>query len=116
MSKSTKSPRTTLDHDPPLVEFEIGSAIYITRLTTKFKNRESWQPLDERMVHAVIPGTIREIMVKEGAEVDMGTPLLILEAMKMRNKVLSPVDGVISKIHVSEGEMVRKTQLLLEIT
>ena len=116
MSKLPKSPRTTPDHDPPLVEFEIGSAVYLTRLTTKFNNRKSWQRPDERMVHAVIPGTIREIMVKEGTKVDLGAPLLILEAMKMRNEVLSPVEGVISKIHVAEGEMVRKAQLLLEIT
>lgn len=115
MSKSTKSPRTTPEQDASMVELEIGSAIYLTRLTTKFNNRKSWQRPDERMVQAVIPGTIREIMVKEGTEVDLGTPLLILEAMKMRNEVLSPVLGVISKIHVAEGDLVHKAQLLLEI-
>lgn len=115
MNKSIKTIRTTREQDPSLVEFEIGSVIYITRLTTKFKNRKSWNRPDERMVQAAIPGTIREIMVQEGAEVDLGTPLLILEAMKMRNKVLSPVQGVINKIHVSEGDMVSREALLLEI-
>ncbi|MCK5134347.1 MAG: acetyl-CoA carboxylase biotin carboxyl carrier protein subunit [Bacteroidales bacterium] len=115
MSKPAKSTKKTPAQDPPLEELEIGSAIYLTRLTTKFNNRKSWQRPDERMVQAVIPGTIHKIMVKEGAEVNLGTPLLILEAMKMRNKVLSPVQGVIRKIHVAEGEKVRKERLLLEI-
>jgi len=115
MSKSIKSPKTTPEQDASMVELEIGSAVYLTRLTTKFKNRESWQRPDERKVLALIPGTILEILVKEGVQVVPGAPLLILEAMKMRNEVLSPVQGVISKIHVEEGEMVRKEKLLLEI-
>jgi biotin carboxyl carrier protein len=54
-------------------------------------------------------------MAREGDEVAVGTPLLILEAMKMRNEVLSTVDGVVLKIHVREGEMVPKSHLLLEL-
>lgn len=94
---------------------EIGNATYTTRLTAKFKNRELWQRPDEKKVEAFIPGTIQRIMAKEGQEVEVGTPLLILEAMKMRNEVLSPVSGVIKKIFVNEGEMVPKLHLLLEI-
>ena len=94
---------------------EIGSALYVTRLTSKFKNRETWQRPDEKRVEAFIPGTIQRIMVKEGQKVSTGTPLLILEAMKMRNEVLSPLSGIIKKIHVSEGEMVPKSHLLVEM-
>lgn len=94
---------------------EIGSAIYTTRLTGKFKNREHWQRPDEKRVEAIIPGTIQRIIAKEGDQVTAGTPLLILEAMKMRNEVLSPLNGMIKKIYVSEGEMVPKSHLLIEI-
>lgn len=94
---------------------EIGNVSYRTRLTAKFKNRDLWQRPDEKKVEAFIPGTIQRIMAKEGQEVEVGSPLLILEAMKMRNEVLSPVSGVIKKIHVNEGEMVPKLHLLLEI-
>lgn len=114
MSKPEKSTKKTPVHDPPLEELEISHAIFLTRLTSKFNNRKSWQKPDERMVKAVIPGTIQKIMAIEGAEVNQGTPLLILEAMKMRNEVLSPIQGVIRKIHVAEGEMVRRDHLLLE--
>ena len=94
---------------------EIGNALYVTRLTSKFRNRQRWQRPDDKRVEAFIPGTIQRIMVKEGQNVSAGTPLLILEAMKMRNEVLSPVNGIIKKIHVSEGEMVPKSHLLLEM-
>lgn len=95
-------------------ELVIGGATYQTRLTSKFRNREKWIRPDDRKIEAIIPGTIQEIMVGEGSEVTHGTPLLILEAMKMSNKILSPMDGIIKKIHVSVGEQVAKSHLLLE--
>jgi biotin carboxyl carrier protein len=114
MSNKDKSSKMSTDQGA-LESLEIGNALYVTRLTSKFKNRESWQRPDEKRVEAFIPGTIQRIMVKEGQKVSIGTPLLILEAMKMRNEVLSPLNGIIKKIHVSEGEMVQKSHLLLEM-
>ncbi len=108
---STKSPTS----EPRMELLEIGSALYTTRLTTKFRNRVLWQKPNERRIEAVIPGIIQRIMAKEGDEVAAGTPLLILEAMKMRNEVLAPVAGVVRKIHVTEGEMVSKSHLLIEM-
>jgi biotin carboxyl carrier protein len=100
----------------PLVELEIGSAVYLTRLTGKFSSRKNWVRPDHRKLTAVIPGTIQKIMVSEGDVVDQGRPLLILEAMKMRNEVLAPREGVIEKIHVSEGDVVTKNLLLVEMS
>lgn len=113
---SNKEKSSKMGENGSLMEsLEIGSATYITRLTAKFKNRELWQRPDENRVEAFIPGTIQSIMVEEGQEVKAGTPLLILEAMKMRNEVLSPLKGVIKKIYVREGEMVPKSHLLMEL-
>lgn len=114
MSKKEKSSDTDATRTD-MESLEIGNALYVTRLTSKFRNRISWQRPDEKRVEAFIPGTIQHIMVKEGQNVSTGTPLLILEAMKMRNEVLSPVDGIIKKIHVSEGEMVPKSHLLVQM-
>jgi biotin carboxyl carrier protein len=100
---------------PPMETLDIGGAIYATRLTSKFVNRKPWLKPDEKKIVAIIPGTIQKIMVREGDEVASGTPLLILEAMKMRNEVLSPFTGVVMKIHVSEGDMVPKSHLLVEM-
>jgi len=95
-------------------QLEIGNVIYQTRLTSKFRNRNIWQRPDVRKVDSIIPGNIQRIMVKEGDEVSPGTPMLILEAMKMRNEILSPLQGIIKKIYVSEGDMVPKAHLLIE--
>jgi biotin carboxyl carrier protein len=114
MSKQAKPAKDTPVQEIPLEELEIGSALYVTKLTNKFNNRKSWKRPDDRKLHAIIPGTIQKVMVKEGDQVKQGTPLMILEAMKMRNEVLSPVEGVIRKIHVSVGNMVPKDYLLVE--
>lgn len=96
-------------------ELVIGGATYQTKITGKFSNRVRWERPDNRRVESVIPGTIQKIMVREGQQVEHGEPLLILEAMKMRNEVRSPVAGVVDKIHVSVGEQVPKSHLLVQI-
>lgn len=95
-------------------ELEIGSALYTTQLTSKFRNRKKWERPDEMKLIAVIPGTIQKLFVKEGADVVQGTPVLILEAMKMRNVIVSNVSGVVKKIYVSDGEQVPKDFLLVD--
>jgi len=115
MSSKEKSSTRKISSEPEMESLEIGSALYTTRLTSKFKNRPLWQKPDENKIVAIIPGNIQKIMAKEGDVVSTGTPLLILEAMKMRNEVLSPINGVVKKIHVSEGEMVPKSHLLIEM-
>ncbi|RPI42286.1 MAG: acetyl-CoA carboxylase biotin carboxyl carrier protein subunit [Bacteroidetes bacterium] len=103
------------ENKSPLEPFQVGGAIYDTRLTGKFSNRKPWVRPDERLVLSFIPGTIQKIFIREGMQIEAGTPLLILEAMKMRNELLSPVSGKIKRIHVSEGDMVPKNHLLVEI-
>ncbi len=116
MDKKAKSQPTTPGpvKNPPIEKLEIGGAIYQTRLTAKFRNRIKWKRPDVNILTAVIPGTVQQIMVKEGAKVAPGTPVLILEAMKMRNVIVSPVSGSIKKIFVSQGEQVSKHYHLVE--
>jgi biotin carboxyl carrier protein len=101
---------------PPLEKLEIGNAIYSTRLTDKFRNRAQWVRPNVMQLKAVIPGTIQKVMVEEGDAVEAGSPLLILEAMKMRNEVNAPVTATVKKIHVRAGEMVPKDHLLIEFS
>jgi biotin carboxyl carrier protein len=88
---------------------------YKTTLTTKYSNRKKWEAPDPKMIKAYIPGNIIKIFVKEGQKVKQGSKLLLLEAMKMKNLVVAPVSGVIKAIHVKEGIMVPKNELLIEI-
>jgi biotin carboxyl carrier protein len=86
---------------------------YETNLTTKFKNRKIYKPADPKAVVTNIPGTINEVFVKSGQKVKKGDSLLILEAMKMKNHIVAPMDGVIRCLNVSLNDMVPKGTILL---
>jgi acetyl/propionyl-CoA carboxylase alpha subunit len=64
---------------------------------------------------APMPGTVIEVMAKEGDRVTHRQPLLVLEAMKMETPVVSPYDGVVKAVHVKEGDRVAGGTLLVEL-
>ncbi|MBP9673493.1 MAG: hypothetical protein KBD63_00195 [Bacteriovoracaceae bacterium] len=63
-----------------------------------------------------MPGKVIKILAKVGQEVVQGTPLLIIEAMKMENEIKAGADGKIKAIHVKEGQAIDSGFLMLEIT
>lgn len=63
-------------------------------------------------VKAPMPGTINDIRVVQGQEVKAGEVLLILEAMKMENEILSPKEGKVVSIHTSKGSSVNTGDVL----
>lgn len=95
-------------------EFYIENSLYYTEVPDSFKNRIPWKPINDRELKALIPGTILEIFVEEGQKVTQGQQLLTLEAMKMRNMIISPFDAEIKSIKVKSGEIVPKDTLLIE--
>ncbi|MBT9173602.1 MAG: Glutaconyl-CoA decarboxylase subunit gamma [Syntrophomonadaceae bacterium] len=70
---------------------------------------------DNTVVVAPMPGTILNILVKEGTIVKGGDVLLILEAMKMENEIVSPVAGKVKKVAVSKGGSVNTGEVLVVI-
>jgi biotin carboxyl carrier protein len=63
---------------------------------------------------AQFPGKVRKIAVSEGAEVTAGTPLLMVEAMKMEFAIKAGTDGTVKKILVTEGATLTPGQKLLD--
>lgn len=57
-------------------------------------------------VEAPMQGLVVSIEVTPGARVKAGDTLLILEAMKMENPIVSPVDGVVESITVNKGDTI----------
>jgi biotin carboxyl carrier protein len=41
--------------------------------------------------------------------------LLTLEAMKMKNKILSPLSGKVKSVNVKQGNIVAKNDILIEL-
>ncbi len=100
--------------NPKQVEFTLqDNEVYITEIPGDFYERQKYTPPNEKEVQAQIPGTIYKVLVKEGQSVNEGDELLVLEAMKMRNKVLSALSGTIKSIHVKVGDIVRKNAILI---
>lgn len=50
-----------------------------------------------------MPGTLTKLKVQVGDKVNLGDTLAIVEAMKMENEVLSPIDGVVKEIYATQG-------------
>jgi biotin carboxyl carrier protein len=72
-------------------------------------------PVDGETLSAPMPGTILDIRVSEGQNVKAGEILLILEAMKMENEIVSPKDGVVNRIHTSKSSTVSTGDALVTI-
>ncbi|NHJ32554.1 MAG: acetyl-CoA carboxylase biotin carboxyl carrier protein subunit, partial [Asgard group archaeon] len=66
-------------------------------------------------IRAAIPGKIVEIKVKVGEKITDQQCLLVLESMKMRNEILSPIDGIVDSISVGIGDQVTARQLMIKL-
>lgn len=66
-------------------------------------------------VVAPMPGQVFKILVSTGDAVKQGDPVIIIEAMKMENRISSGIAGTITAIHVKEGESVSEGALLITV-
>ena len=73
------------------------------------------QVVKKVIVRAPIPGKILQILVKEDEPVEKEQQILILEAMKMKNRILSPIKGIITKIYINIEDNVKQDQKLIKI-
>ena len=96
-------------------KFLLNGVEYKTLLTKKWLNRKKWEEPNPYLIESHIPGTILRIGVKEGQEVKEGQVLLILQAMKMDNKIIAPFSGKIKKINVTAGAKIPKGELMIEM-
>ncbi|MCJ7448465.1 MAG: acetyl-CoA carboxylase biotin carboxyl carrier protein subunit [Bacteroidales bacterium] len=93
----------------------IDASLYKTKISKKFESRKPYKAADKRLILSYIPGTVLDILVREGQEVKNGDELMILDAMKMQNKLKSVTNGRIKKIPVKKGDRVAKGTVLLEL-
>ena len=68
-----------------------------------------------RVVAAYMPGRVVSVAVAEGAAVEAGQPLVVLEAMKMQNEIQADRAGTVTKVHVVAGQAVEGGDPLLEL-
>jgi glutaconyl-CoA/methylmalonyl-CoA decarboxylase subunit gamma len=63
---------------------------------------------------APLPGTVVEVFVKAGEEVEVGKVVLVIEAMKMKNSIRSTRAGKVAEVLVSAGQTVAHKQALVK--
>lgn len=64
--------------------------------------------LDKKQLTAFIPGTIVDVKVAVGQQVKHGDILVILDAMKMHNRILAPFNATVKEVNVKSGDRVAK--------
>ena len=62
---------------------------------------------------APLPGTIVELFVRPGDEVQVGKIVLVIEAMKMKNSIRSTRAGTVAEVLISTGQTVTHRQTLI---
>jgi acetyl/propionyl-CoA carboxylase alpha subunit len=67
-------------------------------------------------VEAPMPGKVVSVLVAPGATVEVGQPVVVLEAMKMETTLTAEVAGTVASVPAQAGAVVGAGELLVEIT
>lgn len=67
-------------------------------------------------VRAPLAGTVARILVEEGASIEAGDVVVVLEAMKMETEITAPASGTVGAVLVAPGDAVTGGQLLVELS
>jgi len=71
------------------------------------RSRSKGKTADHGQMTSPMPGKILKIFVKVGQEVIPGTPILVMEAMKMEHTIKASKIGTVEKIFFKEGDQVQ---------
>jgi biotin carboxyl carrier protein len=126
--RNVKIKRLRIEKDPESSEFFADIEFLSSSATaTSALKSETWiyTPASEQRrkaqaargatIRSPMTGKVLKVMGKEGAVVKKGEVLLIIEAMKMENKISAPVDGLLVKFAATENSNVNANDLIGQI-
>ena len=70
-------------------------------------------PVDKGAVTSPMAGVIKSVLVNAEESVHQGQALIVLEAMKMENRITAPIAGTVKKVEVEAGASVQEGDVLL---
>jgi pyruvate carboxylase len=70
---------------------------------------------NESEIGAPLQGIISKIFVSTDEEIKVGSPLFIIEAMKIENTITAHLSGRVRKIHLSQKNIVNQGDLVLSL-
>lgn len=99
---------------------EEGSEVAVSKNEVKVEEKKESKTINidnvqGEIMSAPMPGKIIAIKTSVGARVKKDDVLLVLEAMKMENEIMSPIDGVISNIFIDKNATVNAGDKLISI-
>jgi 3-methylcrotonyl-CoA carboxylase alpha subunit len=86
------------------VHLAFDGEIYLVEIEEKGRARVRHR---DHSTEAPMPGVVLRILVTQGDVVAKGTPLLILEAMKMEHQISAGHEATVVSINCKEGELVQ---------
>jgi len=116
-------------HHADLIDSDFLNRTYSIRVNSNIYNVKIQRPIDDAVqkmgyalrsaktvdsIKAPMPGIIIDLKVEKGQKIKKGDTLLILEAMKMENAIVSPKDTTIKDVYTAVGETVDKNKLLID--
>lgn len=96
-------------------KLNIDHTLYTTRLSRRYAGRKAYTPPHPGRICSFIPGTVIEVLVRQGDQVTEGDDIVILDAMKMKNRLKSHVTGKVTAVNVKPGDRVSKGMVLVDI-
>ena len=87
----------------------------ILPMQQEFSNSESSSSGESGDILSPMPGRVIKIDITEGQAVAKGDLLLVVEAMKMENRILCPRDGEVERINVAVGDLVDGSTRLVHL-
>ena len=105
LALSTRAIQGTVVVTPKDTQVFVGGAHYRLQTIVLLPTGEDADEVAGKMV-APMPGSVIAVLVKPGDKVTRGTPLLILEAMKIEHTINATFDGTVSEILFQAGDQV----------
>jgi len=95
---------------------KVGGADPVTleKLPTQESLARPSIPGEETLI-AAMDGLVTSVLAREGDQVRAGTPLVVLEAMKMEIRLVAPFAGRVKRVTCAPGDVVERGRVLVEL-
>lgn len=100
----------TIQLDGKILHYELETELDVL---VREMGMEKMGSLKIDQIISPMPGLVLDILVESGDEIQEGSAMLILEAMKMENVIKAPSDVVIDQVFVKKGDSVDKQTVLI---
>lgn len=95
--------------------YPIGSAVLSGSVASAPLPVANDAAVDESKVcRSPVSGIVVRLIAQPGQALQVGDPLMVLEAMKMETNITAPIAGRIAAIHVTQGDNVQSGQVVVE--